>query len=377
MTNSRLTVFVPWACFVFILSIFSHKHIFNIKKTICVKRRRSNLKNIAYFKKQKLLYKVVLLYTITYICDALDKYPNKLMGSIKKHYHKLICHPLKNRWCNAKLCYFILAIGASPICNQQMCLAAENHNYQKTKDVNNEGKITYQGVVVDDTDMPLPGVNVTFKNAKGVGVVTDLDGKFSIAIPENVRSLIFSYVGMKTQTINLSGNRDNIKVRLEPDVVSLQETVITGIYTRKVESFTGSMATYSEKDLKIIGNQNVLQSLKALDPSFIILENNLAGSDPNATMNLNIGGSTNIVGLETEYTTNPNQPLFILDGFETTLSTITDLSMDRIASITILKDASSTAIYGAKAANGVVVVETKKPEAGRLRFNYNGNFGVE
>lgn len=197
--------------------------------------------------------------------------------------------------------------------------------------------------------MPLPGVNVTFKNAKGVGVVTDLDGKFSIAIPENVRSLIFSYVGMKTQTINLSGNRDNIKVRLEPDVVSLQETVITGIYTRKVESFTGSMATYSEKDLKIIGNQNVLQSLKALDPSFIILENNLAGSDPNATMNLNIGGSTNIVGLETEYTTNPNQPLFILDGFETTLSTITDLSMDRIASITILKDASSTAIYGAKA----------------------------
>lgn len=106
-------------------------------------------------------------------------------------------------------------------------------------------------------------------------------------------------------------------------------------------------------------------------------KNNLSGSDPNATMNLNIGGNTNIVGLETEYTTNPNQPLFILDGFETTLSTITDLSMDRVASITILKDAASTAIYGAKAANGVVVVETKKPEAGRLQFNYNGNFGLE
>lgn len=121
----------------------------------------------------------------------------------------------------------------------------------------------------------------------------------------------------------------------------------------------------------------MLQSLKVLDPSFIVLENNLSGSDPNATMNLNIGGNTNIVGLETEYTTNPNQPLFILDGFETTLSTITDLSMDRVASITILKDAASTAIYGAKAANGVVVVETKKPEAGRLQFNYNGNFGLE
>ena len=162
---------------------------------------------------------------------------------------------------------------------------------------------------------------------------------------------------MKTQTVRVSNPSEKLKVRLEPDAVSLQETVITGIYTRKAESFTGSMATYSEKELKTVGNQNVLQSLKVLAPSFIILENNLAGSDPNATMNLNIGG------LETEYSTNPNQPLFILDGFETTLSTITDLSMDRVASITILKDASSTAIYGSKAANGVVVVETKKPEA--------------
>ena len=157
---------------------------------------------------------------------------------------------------------------------------------------------------------------------------------------------------MKTQTVRVSNPSEKLKVRLEPDAVSLQETVITG-----------SMATYSEKELKTVGNQNVLQSLKVLAPSFIILENNLAGSDPNATMNLNIGGNTNIVGLETEYSTNPNQPLFILDGFETTLSTITDLSMDRVASITILKDASSTAIYGSKAANGVVVVETKKPEA--------------
>lgn len=221
------------------------------------------------------------------------------------------------------------------------------------------------------------GVNITYKNAKGVGVITDVDGNFTFAVPSNIHSLIFSYVGMKTQTVRVSSPSEKVKVRLEPDAVAIQETVITGIYTRKAESFTGSMATYSEKELKTVGNQNVLQSLKVLDPSFIVLENNLAGSDPNATMNLNIGGNTNIVGLETEYTTNPNQPLFILDGFETTLSTITDLSMDRVASITILKDAASTAIYGAKAANGVVVVETKKPEAGRLQFNYNGNFGLE
>lgn len=284
--------------------------------------------------------------------------------------------PIKNWLHGNKLNYLVLAASIFPIASPQIHAATENALSQ-TIQSNQSSKVTYQGTVIDETGNPLPGVNITYKNSKGIGVITDIDGNFTLAIPSSVHSLIFSYVGMKTQTVRVTSPSEKIKVRMEPDAVAIQETVITGIYTRKAESFTGSMATYSEKELKTVGNQNVLQSLKVLDPSFIVMENNLSGSDPNATMNLNIGGNTNIVGLETEYTTNPNQPLFILDGFETTLSTITDLSMDRVASITILKDAASTAIYGAKAANGVVVVETKKPEAGRLQFNYNGNFGVE
>lgn len=284
--------------------------------------------------------------------------------------------PIKNWLHGNKLNYLVLAASIFPIASPQIHAATEKALSQ-TIQSNQSSKVTYQGTVIDETGNPLPGVNITYKNSKGIGVITDIDGNFTLAIPSSVHSLIFSYVGMKTQTVRVTSPSEKIKVRMEPDAVAIQETVITGIYTRKAESFTGSMATYSEKELKTVGNQNVLQSLKVLDPSFIVLENNLSGSDPNATMNLNIGGNTNIVGLETEYTTNPNQPLFILDGFETTLSTITDLSMDRVASITILKDAASTAIYGAKAANGVVVVETKKPEAGRLQFNYNGNFGVE
>lgn len=284
--------------------------------------------------------------------------------------------PIKNWLHGNKLNYLVLAASIFPMASTPMHAATENMPNQ-TIQSNQNSKVTYQGTVIDETGNPLPGVNITYKNSNGIGVITDIDGNFTLAIPQNVHSLIFSYVGMKTQTVRVNNPSEKVKVRMEPDAVAIQETVITGIYTRKAESFTGSMATYSEKELKTVGNQNVLQSLKVLDPSFIVLENNLAGSDPNATMNLNIGGNTNIVGLETEYTTNPNQPLFILDGFETTLSTITDLSMDRVASITILKDAASTAIYGAKAANGVVVVETKKPEAGRLQFNYNGNFGVE
>lgn len=284
--------------------------------------------------------------------------------------------PLKNWLRSNKLRYLVLAASVFPMLGTQLYATTDNSLNQTTQSAQTN-KVTYHGTVIDENGNPLPGVNITYKNAKGVGVITDVDGNFTLAVPTNVHSLIFSYVGMKTQTVRISSPSEKVKVRMEPDAVAIQETVITGIYTRKAESFTGSMATYSEKELKTVGNQNVLQSLKVLDPSFIVLENNLSGSDPNATMNLNIGGNTNIVGLETEYTTNPNQPLFILDGFETTLSTITDLSMDRVASITILKDAASTAIYGAKAANGVVVVETKKPEAGRLQFNYNGNFGLE
>ena len=283
--------------------------------------------------------------------------------------------PLKNWLHSNKLRYLVLAASVFPMLGTQLYATTDNSLNQTTQSAQTN-KVTYHGTVIDENGNPLPGVNITYKNAKGVGVITDVDGNFTLAVPTNVHSLIFSYVGMKTQTVRISSPSEKVKVRMEPDAVAIQETVITGIYTRKAESFTGSMATYSEKELKTVGNQNVLQSLKVLDPSFIVLENNLSGSDPNATMNLNIGGNTNIVGLETEYT-NPNQPLFILDGFETTLSTITDLSMDRVASITILKDAASTAIYGAKAANGVVVVETKKPEAGRLQFNYNGNFGLE
>lgn len=284
--------------------------------------------------------------------------------------------PLKNQLHSNKLRYLVLAASVFPMLGTQLYATTDNSLNQTTQSAQTN-KVTYHGTVIDENGDPLPGVNITYKNAKGVGVITDVDGNFTLAVPTNVHSLIFSYVGMKTQTVRISSPSEKVKVRMEPDALAIQETVITGIYTRKAESFTGSMATYSEKELKTVGNQNVLQSLKVLDPSFIVLENNLSGSDPNATMNLNIGGNTNIVGLETEYTTNPNQPLFILDGFETTLSTITDLSMDRVASITILKDAASTAIYGAKAANGVVVVETKKPEAGRLQFNYNGNFGLE
>lgn len=219
----------------------------------------------------------------------------------------------------------------------------------------------------------LPGVTVLIKGTT-LGGVTNEKGDFQLTIPDPIgKVLVFSFVGMQPQEVTIK-NTDPLNITLRETASEMEEVVVTGIYSRKKESFTGSSTTYSAKELKTVGTFNILQSLKTLDPSFAIIENNQFGSDPNRMPEININGKSSIAGLNSEYDNDPNQPLFILDGFETTLATINDLSMDRVESITILKDATSTAIYGAKAANGVVVVETKKPEAGRLRVNYGGNF---
>lgn len=221
----------------------------------------------------------------------------------------------------------------------------------------------------------LPGVTVMIKGTT-LGTVTNDQGVFQLSIPEPVgKVLVFSFIGMATQEVKIK-NTDPLNITLEETVSEMEEAVVTGIYTRKKESFTGSAETYTQKDLKMVGNINVLQSLKTLDPSFAIMENNLYGSDPNKMPEININGKSTINALHSEYDKDPNAPLFILDGFETTLETINDISMDRIQSITLLKDAASTAIYGSKAANGVVVVETKTPGEGKLKVNYNGNFTV-
>lgn len=246
---------------------------------------------------------------------------------------------------------------------------------RKEISTNNVLKISISGKVVDDRGEALPGATILLKGTH-LGVTTDLHGKYSITIPDvGDPVLIFSFIGMKVKE-EVVGGRKEINIILESDQTEMEEVVVTGIYSRKKESFTGSSQTYKAEELKMVGTQNLLQSLKTLDPAFNIIENNQYGSDPNRLPDIEIRGKTSIVGFKEQYGEDPNQPLFILDGFETTLQTIMDLSMDRVASVTILKDAASTAIYGAKAANGVVVVETKAPAQGRVRLSYNGSFDI-
>lgn len=238
------------------------------------------------------------------------------------------------------------------------------------------GEVVIRGVVSDQDGNTIPGVSVVLKGTT-LGTASDADGKFALALPSlDGVVLTFTCIGMKTREIAVKDAK-TLNVTLEEDSETIQEVVVTGIYSRNKESFTGSFATYSKEDLKMIGSQNVIQSLKSLDPSMLVLESKQWGSDPNRMPDIEIRGKTSVVGLKTEFDNDPNQPLFILDGIETTLETIVNLNMDRVASVTILKDAASTAIYGSKAANGVIVVETVQPEAGKLRLSYNGNYGIQ
>jgi len=242
----------------------------------------------------------------------------------------------------------------------------------KQESVKKKEKTKIVGKVTDTKKIPLTGVAVLVKGTKN-GAATDVDGKFEIITDNPANAILsFSFIGMRNKEIAYKG-QSSMNVVLEDEALEMRELVVNGIVTRKKESFTGSSSTFTVEDLKMVSNSNIIQSLKALDPSFAVIENNEFGSDPNRLPDIEIRGKSSVIGLTEQYGTDPNQPLFILDGFESSLSVISDLSMDRVQSITILKDASATAIYGSKASNGVVVVETKKPEAGRLKVNYNGN----
>jgi len=234
-------------------------------------------------------------------------------------------------------------------------------------------QITIRGIITDENKQPLYKATIQHAQAR-IGVFTDEKGNFEITTsPDAI--LQISYIGMEQQLIAVKG-RTTITTSLVSKN-STKEVVVTGMFTRKKESFTGAAATYTGAELKTVSNQNILQSLKTLDPSFVIVENNMAGANPNALPSIEVRGKSSLISVQTQTGTNANQPLFILDGFETTLQVVNDLDMNRVAAITVLKDAASTALYGARAANGVVVIETLKPKPGSMRVSYTSDFRVE
>lgn len=238
--------------------------------------------------------------------------------------------------------------------------------------------VLLQGTIKDAQGETLPGANIYVRETK-TGAVADADGKFTLSIPRGKKATVdYSFVGMKSQTKSYDGKRNYVNqvIVLQEDGM-LNDVVVTGLFDYKSSTFTGSTSSYTQEELKTVGNSNVLKVIQSLDPSFVVDMNNINGSDPNHMSDITIRGKASFGGLQGEYSGNPNAPLFILDGFEASQQQIFDLDMNRIKSVTILKDGAAKAIYGSKASNGVIVVETILPEAGHLRITYTGDLNIE
>ena len=242
------------------------------------------------------------------------------------------------------------------------------YNSNKTKTGN--GLRTIKGSVLDKNKEPLPGVTVLIKGTT-TGVVTDTDGNYAISIPgSSISTLVFSCIGMKNVEVVVKDN-NVINVTMEEDVTEVDEVVVTGYFNKAKESFTGTATSFSGEELRQVNPVNALTALSVLDPSFKMLENIADGSNPNVVPKFQIRGSSSMPNVKNEYEGDPNMPTFIMDGFEVSAEKVFDLDPNRIESMTLLKDAAATAIYGSRASNGVVVIVTKMPERGSIRLSYN------
>ncbi len=247
------------------------------------------------------------------------------------------------------------------------------------------------GVVKDSsTGMTIPGAYVISTQAGKslTGTTTNEKGRFDLRLSNEADGLSVSFVGYKTKTVELKGNV-NFTILLESDMQVIDDVVVTGIFNKAKESYTGAATFISKKELVEFESRDMLRTISNIDPAFNVVMNEGIGSDPNRLPEINIRGASSIStqvtsaneddfeNLRDSERVNLNTPLFILDGFEITLQRMMDLNQDEIESVTILKDASATAIYGSQGANGVVVLTSIKPKVGKLTVDYRGTFNVE
>ncbi|MDJ1498669.1 TonB-dependent receptor [Cytophagaceae bacterium DM2B3-1] len=247
-------------------------------------------------------------------------------------------------------------------------------------------QVTISGKVTGDKDETLPGVSVVVKGTN-IGTVTDPNGKYSIAVPSDAKTLTFSSIGMVTEEIAIGG-RSQIDVQLLPDITSLNEVVVIGYGAVKKTDVTSSISSISEKDIKTLPVAGIDQALQGKVAGVTINSN---GGQPGGGVTVNVRGITSVNG---------NQPLYVVDGVildggvqdnrksvsqdqlggmagQTVQSPLAAINMNDIESVDILKDASAQAIYGARAANGVVLIKTKSGKIGESKVTYDVYYGVQ
>lgn len=230
-----------------------------------------------------------------------------------------------------------------------------------------DGKVAQQankvtGIVKDTNGEPIIGANVTVKG-QSIGTITDIDGRFVLDAPKDA-VLQITYIGYVSQEVKVSGNKE-LNVVLKEDTETLDEVVVIGYGTAKKSDLTGTTAQIKPEALTSSVVGNALESLQGKAAGVAVFNDNKPGASPS----IRVRGSGSI--------TASNEPLYVVDGFPLMDGNISDLNPSDIESMEILKDASSTAIYGSRGANGVVMITTKKGKSGTKNLSVNTSVGVQ
>ena len=265
-------------------------------------------------------------------------------------------------------------------------IAQNKNNSKETYLLPPHGNYVYGRVIEKLSNEPMVGVTIRLDGHSN-GVITDINGCYVLTLPEKGGLVIYSYIGFETRKIKVT-SRQKVDVQMVEATESIQEVIVTGYNSIQKESFTGNITKIEKEDLLKVNPNNLISAIQTFDPSFRIQENLAAGSDPNSLPQFVLRGQTGIGETTLGQTStssisrevlsgNSNLPIFILDGFEVDVEKIYDLDMNSIHSINILKDAAATAMYGSRAANGVIVIERRAPEAGKFRVQYSGVLSAE
>ena len=265
-------------------------------------------------------------------------------------------------------------------------IAQNKKNLKETYNLPPQGNYVYGRVIEKLSNEPMVGVTIRLDGHSN-GVITDINGCYVLTLPEEGGLVIYSYIGFETRKIKTT-SRQKVDVLMVEATESIQEVIVTGYNSIQKESFTGNTTKIEKEDLLRVNPNNLISAIQTFDPSFRIQENLAAGSDPNSLPQFVLRGQTGIGQTTLGQTStssisrevlsgNSNLPIFILDGFEVDVEKIYDFDMNSIHSINILKDAAATAMYGSRAANGVIVVERRAPEAGKFRVQYSGVLSAE
>lgn len=233
------------------------------------------------------------------------------------------------------------------------------------------------GRITDSNGTPLPGATVAVQG-KRKNAITDAQGRFLIDADAG-DVLLVTYIGYKPNSITVKNDTKTVLIVLTPTISSVNDVVVTGVFNKSKESFTGATKTISRKELQQFQGRNILVTIGNIDPSFYVVPNNNIGSNPNAVPDVQLRGTRNLPNidqLQGSAAAALNTPLIILDGFPTTLQRLIDLNNNEIETVTLLKDGSATSLYGSQGANGVIVITTRQPVGGKLRLSYRGDVNL-